>query len=92
MNIDALAKLVFIVAMFWAAMTVSVRLSIRIQSRNRAAEFPENARSEELAPQELHWTLVHIRDDVGGIYAILSVTNGLLAALLAVGLIWIAGV
>jgi hypothetical protein len=70
-----------------AAVIVGMRGSVRIAegtvSSNRSTEWPENERSDPLSRQALHWTIAHIRDDLGGIYAMLMVTNGCLAGLLA---------
>jgi len=36
------------------------------------------------SPIEVHWTIVHIKDDIGSLLAVLFLTNGLLAAILGV--------
>jgi hypothetical protein len=61
----------------------SVRMAEGTVASNRTVEWPENEKSEPLSQQALHWTIAHVRDDLGGIYAMLVVTNGCLAGLLA---------
>jgi hypothetical protein len=40
-------------------------------------------KSEPLAEPIIHWTIAHIRDDIGSIFVVLTITNGLLAGILA---------
>jgi hypothetical protein len=63
---------------FW----VSLRLANKTIGSNRAGEWPENEKSEPLSNQVLHWTVVHIRDDVGSIQNSLWIANTLLAGIL----------
>lgn len=65
----------------------SVRMAEGALAHNRSTEWPENEKSDPLSQQALHWTIAHIRDDLGGIYAMLVVTNGCLAGLLAIAAI-----
>lgn len=78
-------KLVLAAACFLAAFVASVKMTRHMIVENRATEWPEMEKSAEpLSAPLQHWTLVHIRDDIGSIPSILMITNGLLAAILAV--------
>ena len=59
------------------------RSAINIFKKNRELEFPENERSDPLSRQSLHWTIVHIRDDMPLIVEPLNIISGLLAGILA---------
>jgi hypothetical protein len=72
---------------FSAAGSLSALLTTYLTSDNRSKEWNANLESGELTPSQLHWTLVHIRDDIGPIVGLLVLTNSLLAAILAVMLI-----
>jgi hypothetical protein len=72
-----------VVVAAFAGMAVSLKIAEKALAHNRSTEWPENEKSEPLSQQALHWTVAHIRDDLGGIYAMLMVTNGLLAGVLA---------
>jgi hypothetical protein len=56
----------------------------RIQNRVRADEAPLNESIEAPADNATKWHVVHIRDDISGIFTMLAITNGLLAAILTV--------
>jgi hypothetical protein len=56
-------------------------------SRNRQTEWDKNDKIDAPDQNHLHWTVIHIRDDIGGICGLLWLTNGLLAAILA-ALLW----
>jgi hypothetical protein len=58
---------------------------------NRSNEWPENEKSDALSRPVFHWTVVHIRDDVGMIFSLLIVTNALLAGILAALLLSLTG-
>jgi hypothetical protein len=62
---------------------VSATFAKRTVGANRSAEWSQNEKSDELSVSQLHWTVVHIRDDIGGIHNLLILTNALLAGLLA---------
>jgi hypothetical protein len=61
---------------------VSLWLANKTIGSNRAGEWPENEKSEPLSNQALHWTIVHIRDDIGCIQSLLWIANTLLAGIL----------
>jgi hypothetical protein len=48
----------------------------------RMTEWPEMEKGEALSRPILHHTIAHIRDDIGMIYPVLMITNGLLAGIL----------
>lgn len=54
-----------------------------IMRKNRAIEQEPNKREEAPTEREMKWHLVHIRDDTGSLCGLLCITNGLLAALVA---------
>lgn len=67
-----------------AAAYTSGKLSFSTLASNRAVEFPENEKSDPLSKQQIDWTVVHVRDDLGCIANYLVMTNALLAGILAV--------
>ena len=84
-----IAVLIIVAVAAFAGMALSAKLAEKILAHNRSREWPENEKSEPLTQQSLHWTIAHIRDDIGGIYVILIATNGLLAGLLAAAVIFL---
>jgi hypothetical protein len=76
-------KLVVIATAAFIGWLVSVKLGIRTLASNREVEWPENETATALSPSQFHWTIVHVRDDIGGIYSLLILTNTLLAGVLA---------
>jgi hypothetical protein len=52
--------------------------------RNREIEEPAAEKARILSKQELDWAIIHIRDDLGFIAALLALVVGLLSALIAV--------
>jgi hypothetical protein len=60
----------------------SVQMMI-ITSRNRQTEWDNNDKMGAPDQNHLYWTVIHIRDDIGGICSLLWLTNGLLAAIVA---------
>jgi hypothetical protein len=75
-------KPVFALIAFSIAMWASSKLANSTIGSNRGVEWKENEKAGELSNQQIHWTVVHIRDDIGGIHNLLTVANGLLAAIL----------
>lgn len=86
----ALIKLILIATAMIVAAFYSTKISLWTVGSNRKVEFPENKKSEPLTGPELHWTLVHIRDELGSIHNILVLTNALVAGILATLIIMIA--
>jgi hypothetical protein len=78
-----LLKLVIVAVALWAGAFASNKFARGTLASNRENEWPENQKSSELSSAEFHWTVVHVRDDIGGIHSMLVITNGLLAGLLA---------
>jgi hypothetical protein len=76
-------KLAVIASTILVAAYAATRLAHQTLTGNRKTEWPEMEKSEPLSPSELHWTIAHIRDDVGGIHALLVFTNALMAGTLA---------
>jgi hypothetical protein len=52
--------------------------------RNREIEEPAAETARVLSKQELDWTIIHIRDDLGFIAALLMLVVGLLSALIVI--------
>jgi hypothetical protein len=75
-------KLILIAIAVFAGAFVSEKIGVRTLANNRKVEWPENKKSETLSQAELHWTIVHVRDDIGSVYSVLVVTNALLAGVL----------
>lgn len=68
------------------AFTITVFVSSKAISqgyKTRASEWDRNEESGPTSRAQQHWTMIHIRDDPGGITMMLAITNGLLAAILA---------
>ena len=69
----------------------SYRTATGTMRENRKVEWPDNEKSEPLTSPALHWTIVHIRDDVGAIHNLIGIANtlraGILAALIALFLL-----
>jgi hypothetical protein len=72
------------VAAFFVAWFASYFIATRAIGDNRRVEFDANEKSGSLTEANVHWSIVHIRDDIGAIHNLIVMTNGLLAALLAV--------
>ena len=49
---------------------------------NRRVEMDANERSGTVSEANIHWSIMHVRDDVGAIHNLITMTNGLLAAIL----------
>ncbi len=81
MNI--IISLAVIIASVLIGAAASNKFSIKTLANNRAREWTENERSDPLSQAAVHWTVVHIRDDIGSIHNVLIITNGLLAGVLA---------
>jgi hypothetical protein len=78
-----MTKLAAAAAAFTIMCFISSFLITRTMQSNREIEWDANKKSELLTPSELHWTVVHIRDDIGSATGLLAITNALLAAILA---------
>ncbi len=79
---NSVAGLALLVGMF--VFYITAKIGVVVGGTARGKEFPANLRADPLSTQELHWTVVHIRDDIGFIVAALCMTNGLLAAIFMV--------
>ena len=66
---------------------IAVGVGIKVQDSNRKKEWEANESSEILSEQQLHWTIVHIRDDLGLIATLLAFVVGLLSALTVIVLV-----
>lgn len=78
----AFVKLILIAIGMVAAAFYSSKISLWTVGSNRSVEFPENERLERLTEPFLHWTVVHIRDDLGSVHNILVLSNALMAGIL----------
>lgn len=71
------AIVAFVVAVFVSSKAMNQGFKTRASEWNRNEESGPTSRAQQ------HWTMIHIRDDLGGIAVTLAITNGLLAAILA---------
>lgn len=78
-----MAKIIAAAIAFAVAIAVSARLAIHTMNKNRQNEFDQNKKGSAFSKMEIDWTVIHIRDDLGSIFSLLVITNGLLAAILA---------
>ena len=69
---------------FFVGFGVTAGLGIYVSAHNRQKEHGPNVNTPPPTRGELAWHLVHVRDDVAMLFAAVAVTNGLLAAMLAV--------
>jgi len=76
----ALVAGVCLVLGFW----FTNRIAMRVQLETRAGEMPDNEDIPPPSNSAIMWTVVHIRDDLSGVFVMLGITNGLLAAILGV--------
>jgi hypothetical protein len=73
---------VIAIAIFLGALASMKVVAVTIPA-NRKSEWRENEKSVALTETQLHWTIVHIRDDIGSIHNVLVLTNALLAGVIA---------
>lgn len=81
-------------AMLWTILAASVafllgvwiaaRYGRHVFLRNRELEGNASETAPTLSKKELDWAIMHIRDDLGFIAALLALVVGLLSALIAV--------
>ena len=81
------ATIVGITLAFSLGIWIASRYGQHVSSRNRELELNAAENSRVLSKQELDWTIIHIRDDLGLIAALLALVVGLLSALIALLLI-----
>jgi hypothetical protein len=67
---------------FLLAMRLSANWARGALASNRQM-WPDFEKSGRLPSPVLHWLIAHVRDDMAGIWTMLVITNGLLAAILA---------
>jgi len=79
-----ISGLVSAVICFYAGWKGSIYLAEKVSNGTRIDETPRNQVMEAPSKQEILWHITHTRDDVSGIYAILTFIAGLLAAILGV--------
>jgi hypothetical protein len=77
------SKIYAAIISFFMAIALSSVHMIYVTSRNRLTEWDINDKMEAPNQNHLYWTVIHIRDDIGGICSLLLLTNGLLAAIAA---------
>jgi hypothetical protein len=77
------SKIVAAVIGFSVASTLSSVMMMTITSWNRKGEWDKNDETGAPDQNHLYWTVIHIRDDIGGICGLLWLTNRLLAAVVA---------
>jgi hypothetical protein len=70
-----------------AAMFLTIWVMGYIADHNRRTECDKNETIAAPSNQEISWQIVHIRDDIGSLCGVLSITNMLLAAILAVSVV-----
>jgi hypothetical protein len=74
--------LIGMVVAFWLGMYASLKLAQRTLARNRS-EWTNFEKSGRVSPEVIDWLVAQMRDDIGGIYTMLVIANGLLAAIAA---------
>ena len=74
--------LIVMAVAFWLGIYGSFRLAQQTLAANRAA-WPDFEKSGRLSPPVIHWLIAQMRDDVGGLLNAVTITNGLLAAIVA---------
>jgi hypothetical protein len=79
---EMIGDLLFVVVAALGGMIVSVRWGRRTLAHLRNTEWPEMEKSQPLSRSVLNWTIAHIRDDLGMVFSVLVITNGLLAGIL----------
>jgi hypothetical protein len=67
---------------FLLGVWIARRFGRYVLFRNREIEEPAAEKARVLSKQELDWTIIHIRDDLGIIAAMLALVVGLLSALI----------
>jgi hypothetical protein len=81
---EVMSKISTAVMAFGIAFLGSVLLARRTIGANRRVEMTtDNERLDPVSEANLHWSIVHIRDDIGPMHNLLIIANGLLAAILA---------
>jgi hypothetical protein len=81
-EVATMIRVLAAITAFALASFLSLRLVKAMSSGNRDIEWTANEQSGALSETSIHWTIVHIRDDIGSIVGLIIVTNGLLAAIL----------
>lgn len=81
MDITARVLVAFIVA--GGGMLLSSVIMKKMMLGNRVAEWQENETVQAPGRNAMMWAIIHIRDDLGSLCGVVSFTNGLLAAVLA---------
>jgi hypothetical protein len=69
---------------FLLGIWVASRYGRHVFLRNREIEESSAEKARILSKQELDWAIIHIRDDLGFIAALLTLIVGLLSALIAI--------
>jgi hypothetical protein len=77
-------KLFIAAIAYFAGWFISGRTIGSIMVKNRLIEQNPNRQEEPPTDRELKWHVVHIRDDLGSLCGLLCITNGILAAILAI--------
>jgi hypothetical protein len=72
---------------FLLGVWIAARYGQHVSLRNREVEQNAAEKARVLSKQELDWTIIHIRDDLGLIAALLALVVGLLSALIVVLLV-----
>lgn len=69
---------------FLCGIWVAAQYGEHVSLQNREIEEPAAEKARKLSKEELDWALIHVRDDLGFIAAVLTLIAGLLSALIAV--------
>jgi hypothetical protein len=77
-----LLKLALVLAAIFVGAMASAKFATKTLADNRAKEWPQIEKSDPLSNAMVDWTIVDIRDDLGGIHNMLAITNGLLAGII----------
>ena len=69
---------------FFFGIWIAARYGRHVSSRNRVLEEDAAKKTRILSKQEVDWAIIHIRDDLGLVAALLALVVGLLSALVAI--------
>lgn len=71
----------FAVVAFVLAFLASAKAAQTFGIKTRASEWNANEAAGSTSKAQQHWMLIHLRDDLSNVVALLAITNGLLAAI-----------
>ena len=81
MDIAMRAAIAFVAAA--AGMFLSIKVVREMMFGNRAIEWKDDEHEPAPGRNAMNWAVIHIRDDIGSLCGVASLTNALIAAVLA---------